>query len=242
MTAEHPGFALQSGLDIGTARTAFEGAGRVQLENLLEPHAPDSLYDCLRMEVPWQLHFNDGAQSHDVDLAQFQALGEASQQALIEAIHQNAARDFQYLFDNFPVADAYDAGEHADLLLMQFHEFVNTEEFLDLARQVTGIESIRMADSQATRYRPGHFLTTHDDEADGKHRMAAYVLSLTPDWRADFGGLLNFVDRGGNVTGTYTPGFNVLHLFQVPQAHAVSCVAPFAPAPRYSLSGWLRAA
>ena len=242
MTAENPGFALQSGLDIDAARTAFESAGRVQLEDFLEPHAADSLYDCLRTEVPWQLHFNDGARSHDVDLAQFRVLDEASQQALIEAIHRNASSDFQYLFDNFPVADAHEDGRHADLLLLQFQEFVNTAEFLELARQLTGVGSICMADSQATRYRPGHFLTSHDDEADGKNRVAAYVLSLTPDWRADFGGLLNFLDAGGNVTGTYTPGFNVLNLFRVPQAHAVSCVAPFAPAPRYSLSGWLRAA
>ncbi|HEX5536856.1 MAG TPA: 2OG-Fe(II) oxygenase family protein [Sphingobium sp.] len=36
------------------------------------------------------------------------------------------------------------------------------------------------------------------------------------------------------------PRFNALSLFRVPQRHHVGCVAPFAPKPRISITGWLR--
>jgi Rps23 Pro-64 3,4-dihydroxylase Tpa1-like proline 4-hydroxylase len=43
-----------------------------------------------------------------------------------------------------------------------------------------------------------------------------------------------------DVTFGLSPRFNALHLFKVPQRHSVSLVAPFAGAPRLSITGWLR--
>ena len=59
-------------------------------------------------------------------------------------------------------------------------------------------------------------------------------------WRAEWGGLLLFKDDAGEVVEAFTPGFNVLNVFRVPQAHAVSMVTPFAGAPRLSITGWWR--
>ncbi len=75
----------------------------------------------------------------------------------------------------------------------------------------------------------------------GKQRRAAYVLSLTPEWRAEWGGVLEFLDADGHIAEGYVPCFNALNVFLVPQLHHVSCVAAFAAAPRLSLTGWLRA-
>ena len=38
----------------------------------------------------------------------------------------------------------------------------------------------------------------------------------------------------------FTPAFNSLNVFKVPAQHAVSIVAPFAGAPRLSITGWIR--
>ena len=38
----------------------------------------------------------------------------------------------------------------------------------------------------------------------------------------------------------YRPSWNALNIFRVPAAHAVSSVAPFAGAPRLSITGWIR--
>jgi Rps23 Pro-64 3,4-dihydroxylase Tpa1-like proline 4-hydroxylase len=64
---------------------------------------------------------------------------------------------------------------------------------------------------------------------------------MTPLWRADWGGLLNFFARDGHVAEAYTPTFNSLTIFRVPQVHSVGIVAPFAKYGRFSISGWLRA-
>jgi Rps23 Pro-64 3,4-dihydroxylase Tpa1-like proline 4-hydroxylase len=119
--------------------------------------------------------------------------------------------------------------------------FLNSEEFLGFTRDITGIEAIEFGDAQATLYRSGHFLTAHDDNVPGTKRLAAYVMSFTPVWRPEWGGLLEFVDHTSQVDAGYVPGFNTLKLFRVPMTHYVSMVAPFATGSRYSITGWLRA-
>ena len=66
------------------------------------------------------------------------------------------------------------------------------------------------------------------------------MLNVSPVWRAEWGGLLMFLDEAGDVTETFTPAAGTLNVFRVPQSHAVSMVAPFAAAPRYSITGWWR--
>ncbi|MBD8524978.1 2OG-Fe(II) oxygenase [Pseudoxanthomonas sp. CAU 1598] len=111
-------------------------------------------------------------------------------------------------------------------------------------RELTGFTDIRKVDAQATRYLPGHFLTAHDDDGSptGQIRRVAYVLSLSERWHPDWGGLLNFYDGdSGQIQDTFVPAYNTLSLFTTPQYHAVSTVAPYAPLPRLSITGWLRA-
>ena len=71
-------------------------------------------------------------------------------------------------------------------------------------------------------------------------RRAAYTLGLTRDWRTDWGGQLLFHDEAGDVPRGLMPRFNVLTLFKTPQWHTVATVAPYAGAPRLSITGWLR--
>ena len=120
------------------------------------------------------------------------------------------------------------------------HAFLNGEGFLGLMRDVTGEARIAMADAQLTRFRPGHFLTEHDDHAEGKNRFYAYVLNLTPAWRIEWGGLLAFHGPDGNVAEAFTPRFNTLNLLRVPTPHSVTQVALSAGADRISVTGWLR--
>ena len=93
---------------------------------------------------------------------------------------------------------------------------------------------------QLTRYRAGHFLTAHDDWAEGLNRVAAYVFNLSADWNVDFGGLLQFIDANGHVQQAYTPRFNSLSLFKVPQLHSVSVVPAYVNRARFALTGWAR--
>ncbi len=107
-------------------------------------------------------------------------------------------------------------------------------------RELTGLSDISWADAQATLYRPGDFLTVHDDRIGGHKRLAAYVLNMTPGWRADWGGVLQFLDPSGHVAEGYVPTFNALNLFKVPALHSVSQVALYGGL-RYSVTGWFHA-
>ncbi len=128
------------------------------------------------------------------------------------------------------------------MYLMAFYEFLNSTPFLDFMRAATGVSDIAFADAQATAYGPGDFLTCHDDDVVGKNRRVAYVFSFTPQWRADWGGLLAFPDQYGHLHEAFAPAYNALNLLRVPITHAVTQVASFAGAVRYSITGWLRCA
>lgn len=219
----------------------YARVGRVHITPALSRECAERAYRSLVEEVPWQLHLNDGDKVHDIAQEQLRLLPEATRVLLHERVQANAQRGFQYVFDNFPLSDAHALGRNLDIYAMRVFEFLNSPDFLEFARQVTGSDAITMTDAQATLYRPGHFLTRHDDLASGAERIAAYVLNLTPQWRSDWGGILNFLDADGHVAEGYTPAFNALNIFKVPQPHSVSYVAPFAQAGRYSITGWLRA-
>ncbi len=240
MSQRFPVIEFGSGIRASVAAEVYTRTGRVHIANFLSPACAERAYLSLTSEVPWQLHFNDGDRLYDLSADQLDALPEPDRVGLMEAIYQKAAHKFQFLFDNFSISDMYAKQLHLDLYVMGVLEFLNSPRFLDYARKLTGIRDISLVDAQATRYRASHFLTCHDDNVIGKNRVAAYVLSLTPRWHADLGGILSFIDKDGHVAEGFVPHFNALNIFRVPQKHAVSCVAPFAPYPRLSISGWFR--
>jgi SM-20-related protein len=221
-------------------RSVFERTGRIHVPQILDHACAERIHRCLVEETPWQLHVNEGDRHYDVTDDRLEMFTPADRVMMLERVHANARRQFQCLYNNFPIHDARQLGQHASSYLMRVYEFLNGEDFLAFAREATGMREIAMVDAQATLFRPGHFLTEHDDRVGGKGRLAAYVLTFTPAWRADWGGILQFIDGDGHVAEGYTPTFNALNLFRVPQRHAVSFVAPFATEGRYSITGWLR--
>jgi Rps23 Pro-64 3,4-dihydroxylase Tpa1-like proline 4-hydroxylase len=229
-------------LDRRVIRRVLDSMQRVHIPAFFEAAAAARIYQCLTTETPWQLSLNAGERHIDLTRAQFESLTEEERTRLLDSVNRSAQTGFQYIFENFPIYDLYVKGEFRDHYLMRVYEYLNSPDFLGFAREVTGLADIALADAQATAYRPGHFLTTHDDLVEGKHRLAAYVLSFTPHWRADWGGILQFIDADGHIAEGFMPTFNALNLFRVPQRHSVSYVTPAGNAGRYSITGWLRSA
>jgi SM-20-related protein len=242
MSDEAPPLKLAGGLDAPAIARIYASVGRVHIRPILSTQAAERVYRCLAQEIPWQVQLNDGDRPISRDGASFEALSEADRALVMQSVYAGAARGFQYIFNNFPLTDLSEHREFRELYAMRVLEFLNSPPFLEFARKITGVPSIALVDAQATLYRPGHFLTRHDDTAHGKKRVAAYVLNFTPHWQADWGGILQFIDRDGHVAEGYTPVFNALNLFKVPQPHVVSLVAPYAQGGRYSITGWLREA
>jgi len=242
MNQNAPPVRFAGGLDVRAIAGVYAAVGRVHVRPIFTRETAESVYHSLTNEIQWQLQLNDGDKPISRDGASFEALSEADRARVMQAVYANAARGFQYIYNNFPISDLYEQGQQRSLYVMRLYEFLTSPEFLEFARAVTGVRSIAVVDAQATLYRPGHFLTRHDDLQHSKKRVAAYVLNFTPRWVADWGGVLQFIDGDGHVAEGYTPVFNALNLFRVPQPHNVSLVAPFAQGGRYSITGWLREA
>jgi Rps23 Pro-64 3,4-dihydroxylase Tpa1-like proline 4-hydroxylase len=238
--AAEPQFRLAVPVDPAVMASVYGRLGRVLMPDMFDPETARALYKCLTEEIPWQLHFNGSEGVYDLTERQLAELDAEARAKLMAAVHTGAKGGFQFLYRNYPLSDEYAAGRGREYLVARAFEFLSSPTFLDFARKVTGVAAIDTIDAQATCYGPGHFLTQHDDLAEDKNRVAAYVIGMTPVWRTDWGGLLNFIARGGHVAEAYAPTFNTLTIFRVPQAHSVSLVAPFAGYGRYSISGWLR--
>ena len=222
------------------AINSFTTTGRAHVPSILTDASAKNLHTAITDLEHWNAIFDRDGQNVDLNDSALSILTDVQKTALLGHLSQTAATGFQYFFANIPLYDAYHSGREIDPRLTAIYEFINGEAFLNQCRALTGMNGITFADAQLTRYGPGQFLTRHNDDVDGKNRLAAYVLNLTPDWRTEWGGTLEFYDAAGNVVQGFTPTFNALNLFRVPQSHAVTYVTPFAQGYRYAITGWLR--
>jgi Rps23 Pro-64 3,4-dihydroxylase Tpa1-like proline 4-hydroxylase len=236
-------FAINPALDPARLAPQFIGRGRVHLPEFLVPPGAEQVYRYLAQSAEWSLVLHDGANVREATPEQRRHADEIWEREMAAFAYARAREGFEFLYEHRRVADdprerAADASPVA-----RFVDFLNSPVFLEFARRLTGQPDIVRADAQATRYRPGDFLTQHDDfdKTGRKLRRAAYVFNLTPRWQPDWGGQLQFIGPDGHVAEAWVPRFNALNVFAVPQPHSVSIVAPFAVGARYSVTGWLLA-
>lgn len=230
---------LHPRLDIAGLRARLRTHGRVQVEQFLQPDAATRLHDCLAQEVPWTLALRDAAGARTLPAADYAAMSPAAVDALLRDTATGAGGGaFRFAYDSYMMVRAYTEGRDPGLVLHRILEFLNTPPYLEFCRTLTGDPRIRRVNAQATRYRPGHFLRTHSDEDTNEGRLYAYVINLSRDWKADWGGLLQFTDPDGRVAETFLPRWNTLSLFAVPADHAVTMVMPWAERNRLAITGW----
>ncbi len=230
---------LNSHVELNLARTVYKKRGRILLPDFLSAHSAKALSD-LAPTLPYHLTMNktdDGvANITQVDLA---ARGQEFHQRLMSAVYAQASSAFRYFYGQFEYDKNQNAPGDLGSITREVRSFLNGEAFLSALRKMTGIPDLTHTTGQASCYKPGHFLTSHDDDVKDSGRRAAFVLYLSPTWRADWGGLLQFIDRDGHVAEAFTPTFNALAVFRVPTVHSVSMVTPLAPAARYAITGWV---
>lgn len=229
---------LSPALDPVALRPAFAARRRLHIPGVLDPGSAAALADALEAFDGWKVSVSAGGEFFELPLRGRVAADPGKQGWIDQARIDGAEPRMQYIFDTRRLdMEPEDAAPDAVSAALAF---LNGPEFLAFVRAVTGDDRIDFADAQATRYRPGHVLTGHDDAAEGKNRLHAYVLNLTRDWRADWGGVLAFEGTDGHLEEGFAPAFNALNIFAVPMRHAVTQVAGFAPRDRLSITGWLR--
>ncbi|MCC2977361.1 2OG-Fe(II) oxygenase [Sphingomonas sp. PL-96] len=238
-----PLFDLNPAHDRAALAQEFARTRRLQVRDLLTARSAEVLADVVQRQTPYGLAYREpGAAPKSLRADASRRLPQAEQARIWQAAGQGVGRgDYGFVYGQYPMLDAY-LGKWAPGHPLEFVlEYINAPEFLDFVRAITGMPSLIKADAQATLFAPNHFLAMHDDRGTGEEgRQIAYVLSLTRDWRPDWGGYLLFYDDEDEVIAGMKPRFNSLNLFQVPQRHNVSYVPPFAPLGRYAITGWFR--
>lgn len=161
--------------------------------------------------------------------------GEAEVRKFLGEVISRASRGFAFMHQSYALQDEF--ARSPDDPARPVTEFLQSQAFLDVGAAIVGrkVSCVRV---QASRYRKGDFLTLHDDTHKTDIRLGAFTIGFTRGWRPDWGGQLLFHDARGEIERGFSPGFNVLTVFKVPRAHSVAPVAPYAAAPRHSLTGW----
>ena len=231
-------FAIAPTVDAKAARNSYREQGRVRIADFLTRTSAEVLLGELQASHGWRLTANRGDQVVDFRPEMLAAFGPAEWAKLDTAVTMGGRYGFQFRYETIRLKD--EADEAAAPRLAELARFMSSPPVLGLVRAMTGADDIAFADAHASRYTAGHFLAVHDDESPQMGRRAAWVLNLSPGWRPDWGGLLLFHDRNGNIREGFTPAFNTLNVFAVPQPHSVSWVTPLAAEPRYAVTGWFR--
>lgn len=240
MTRSVPEIHLAPHHNLEVLAKVYAKFGRLHIANLLREEDARRIHEALVERTPWNLTVIHNDLVYDVKPDQYAAMSEDQIRAMDAEIVEFARKQYEGRYRTLRLSDHGERFDGGIPELTALTEFLNGEEFLTFIQKVTGNDAVAVADAQATCYWPGDFLHPHYDTQTEKRRLFAYVMNFSPEWKAEWGGLLGFIDDDGHLAEAYTPKWNAINLLDVRLYHYVSHVAPFANAKRYSVTGWLR--
>ncbi|MAW81796.1 MAG: proline hydroxylase [Parvularcula sp.] len=232
---------LNSALDLAKYAEIYAERGIVQIPDILTADSAEALNGILSGPLSWRVLATD-ANDKPIHFtqAEMSAMPNDKRNALFQDIMLRARQNRGFFYHTYPMIEAYMKGWDRGHPLHTVTEFINSEYWLRLGREVTGVQGITKADAHATAYSPSHFLTRHLDYGDDRERRAAYVLGMTKNWQPDWGGLLLFLNEKQDITEGYLPRYNVLTIFDIKYLHTVTQVSSFAGGVRRAVTGWFR--
>jgi SM-20-related protein len=233
-------FKIASSIDGEEMSATFRSNRRLHIKEFLGKTAAEALYRHLDGHVDWSTFLTANGRMYEAPASVRRKYESEQEQALIDLAHRSARkRGMGYAYDASQRRTATSRSRDPSLL-DRFAAFVNSGEFTDVIRRISGIDKIASIAIQAVRLRPGHFMTFHDALLSGDKQgscRAAFSYNLTPEWKAEWGGLLEFRSGEGHLVEAYAPCFNCLDVFAIPQGRWLSVVSPFAGGPSYSVTG-----
>lgn len=144
---------------------------------------------------------------------------------------------FQYLeSDLFSFSQTHDLSQTKNKILKRFYYFLNSIEFKQYLRLITGIEAFSTIDCSGFIYNSTDYLLPHDDRLET--RKIAYVLNLSRNFTDKYGGALEFFNKN-KVCKSIVPNFNTFTIFKVKTNktfHQVKEVV--SKKERLSVAGW----
>ena len=240
LSATLSGGLLNPDLNVSVLGEQLDQQGWVVIENALRSEVAEALHEVLSKQVRWSLAYRDTEGAKKKWAEELATLSTTELKMVRANAIAQARKGFSFYYETYMMITAYQEQRDPELPLHRVTEYINQPEWLNFMRAITGEKHIIKTSAQATRYRAGDYLTEHNDSKKGESRYAAYVINLSKNWQADWGGLLQFIGPNKQVTDTILPQFNTISLFKTPVPHCVSSVAEFVTAERLSITGWLR--
>ncbi|MEM9839009.1 MAG: 2OG-Fe(II) oxygenase family protein [Pseudomonadota bacterium] len=212
-------------------RSAFVEDRRARVSDAIPQVAASGWASELSQRQDWLMTMGVKGQTARVSPATLNSYPAEQRQQLERDLHSEASAGRGFFYDSIPVEEGTPG------FLGDIYAVLSGPSVLAAMSKLCGSE-LTAVSAQATRYRPGQWLTRHRDDPQGESRQIAYVLSLTAGWHPDWGGLLQFFEDDGTPKDAWSPGLGSLSLFDVRHVHSVTYVAPYAAAPRLSVTGW----
>jgi len=220
----------------------FYECRRVNVSNFMEPNSAEKLYHELSTQTEWSTYFTSDGRKYQAPADAQRNYSTDQQRELVGLAYQSAR--------NGGTAYLYDEGhptyseETTPTPISLFNKLVNGPRFREKLRFSSRGDAIVRVDARAFRLRARHFvslrarpiLESHPDRC-----VAWYSYNLTPVWKAEWGGALEFRGKhAGDIAG-YAPAFNCLTIAGCPQAHWFNAVSEAAYGNVYMIMGGIYA-
>ena len=229
-------------LNIENLTTKFTTDKRLMISNFMEQNVAERMRNACISDVPFSTHYVIDNKYQSKTRKEMLSLNQQEAREINNKVSIAASQGIGFLYEGYLKSRINTGPKTESNIELEFlhsiFDYLGSEEVLLKIKQITGNKDITGAETQYTRFTPGHFLTRHLDVISGRGRRFAFVLGLTKDWHPDWGGLLQFYEKDGTPRDAWLPQFNVLSIFDVSHIHSVSYVTPYASAPRLSLTGW----
>jgi len=233
---------LNADLDVEALAAGYAEDKRIRVDGIFEPAVAERIRAACLEQVPFDLITYVDERPVEISDAEFRRLPRQQVDDMQRQIMASAARGVGYAYGGYRPGRELGPDANPELRFVNdVFDFLNGPEMLDFVSRITGKNDLVSADAQYTRYLPGQYLTRHLDNVEREKRRLAYVIGFSRDWHPDWGGLLQFFSADGTPRDAWQPKINTMSLFDVSHVHSVTYVAPFAPEPRLSLTGWFRA-
>ena len=233
---------INPNLDIETLAKEFTTEKRIMVHNFMQQDIAERMRNTCINDVPFSTHYVIDDKYQSKTQQEMANLSQQEARVINSKVSSAATKGIGFLYEGY-LKSRTNAGQNTQSnvelqFLHKVFDYLSSEDVLTTIKIITGNQDITGAETQYTRFTPGHFLTRHLDVIAGSGRRYAFVLGLTKGWHPDWGGLLQFYEKDGTPRDAWTPQFNVLSIFDVSHIHSVTYVTPYAAEPRLSLTGW----
>lgn len=229
-------------LDSVALSKQFKNDNRLMVKDFMQRDIAERMRNACMNVVPFSTHYVIDDKYQSKTQQEIASLNQQEARGINAKVSSAATKGIGFLYEGY-LKSRINIAPHSQpndelQFLHSIFDYLSSEEVLTQIKKITGNHDITGAETQYTRFTPGHFLTRHLDVIAGSGRRYAFVLGLTKNWHPDWGGLLQFYEKDGTPRDAWTPQFNVLSIFDVSHIHSVTYVTPYAAEPRLSLTGW----